>query len=254
MLLTIARNLYMLRHDGRSSNQMRPIRFVPNFTKHAAGSVLVEYGDTKVICTVCVDESIPSFLRNKQPAQGWLTAEYSMLPGATGTRSRRERPAPSGRSQEIQRLIGRSIRGVIDLKKATDVTFHIDCDVIQADGGTRTAAITGAFVALKIAIDKLLVSGKLKENPLIDSVAAVSVGLRDDKLFVDLDYQEDSTADLDMNVVMTQSGKILEIQGTAEKAAFTKDQVVQIIEAATESLSTVFDLQHQAADGEIVES
>ena len=244
----------MLRHDGRSSLQMRPLRFVPNFTKHAAGSVLVEYGDTKVICTVCVDENIPHFLRNKQPAQGWLTAEYSMLPGATGTRSHRERPAPSGRSQEIQRLIGRSIRGVIDLTKATDLTFNIDCDVIQADGGTRTAAITGSYVALKIAVDKLLIAGKLKENPLVDAVAAVSVGLRNDDLFVDLDYQEDSTADLDMNVVMTQTGKILEIQGTAERAAFTKEQVVQIIDAASESLSPVFELQHQAADGEITES
>lgn len=244
----------MLRHDGRSSDQMRPIRFIPNFTKHAGGSVLVEFGDTKVICTVSVDEGVPSFLRNVSPAQGWLTAEYAMLPSATETRSRRERPAPAGRSQEIQRLIGRSLRGVIDLKKAPDFTFTIDCDVIQADGGTRTASITGAYVALKIAVDKLLRANKLNQNPLTDAVAAVSVGLRDGEIMVDLDYQEDSTADLDMNVVMTQSGNFLEIQGTAERAAFTKEQVMKIMEAAEAALTPCFDLQHEAADGREVES
>lgn len=244
----------MLRHDGRSSDQMRPLRFTPNFTKHATGSVLVEFGDTKVICTVCVDEGVPSFLRQANPPQGWLTAEYSMLPSATNTRSRRERPAPSGRSQEIQRLIGRSLRGVIDLKKSPDLTFAIDCDVIQADGGTRTASITGAYVALKMAVDRLLRERKLKENPLTDAVAAVSVGLKDEQLMVDLDYKEDSTADLDMNVVMTQSGQFLEIQGTAERAAFSRDQVVAIMDAATEALMPCFDLQHEAADGHTVES
>ncbi|NRA65731.1 MAG: ribonuclease PH [Pseudobacteriovorax sp.] len=244
----------MLRHDGRSSDQMRPLRFVPNFTRHAAGSVLVEFGDTKVICTVCADEGVPSFLRNSNPPQGWLTAEYSMLPAATQTRSRRERPAPSGRSQEIQRLIGRSLRGIIDLKKCPDYTFNIDCDVIQADGGTRTAAITGAYVALKIAIDSLLRSGKIKQNPLTDAVAAVSVGLKNGETLVDLDYIEDSSADLDMNVVMTQSGTFLEIQGTAERAAFSKDQVLSIMDAASEALQPCFDLQHEAADGRTVES
>ena len=244
----------MLRHDGRSSGQMRPIRITPNFTRNAQGSVLVEYGETRVICTVCVEEGVPSFLRNSSPAQGWLTAEYGMLPGSTGTRSRRERPAPSGRSQEIQRLIGRSLRGVIDLRKATDLTFNIDCDVIQADGGTRTAAITGAYVALKMAVDKLLRAGRLHDNPLIDAVAAVSVGLRDGEVMVDLDYQEDSTADLDMNVVMTQSGKFLEIQGTAERAAFSRQEVSHILDAAEASLKPVFELLHQAADGVVVES
>ncbi|SME90782.1 ribonuclease PH [Pseudobacteriovorax antillogorgiicola] len=244
----------MLRHDGRSSDQMRPLRIVPNYTKHAAGSVLLEFGETKVICTASVDEGVPSFLRNATPAQGWLTAEYSMLPGSTQTRSRRERPSPSGRSQEIQRLIGRSIRGIIDLTKCPDFTFTLDCDVIQADGGTRTASITGAYVALKIAVDKLLRSGKLNQNPLTDAVAAVSVGLRDSAVLVDLDYQEDSTADLDMNVVMTQSGKFLEIQGTAERAAFSKEQVLEIMNAAEAALNPVFDLQHEAADGREVES
>ena len=243
----------MLRHDGRSSGQMRPIRIIPNYTKNAAGSVLIEYGETRVICTVSVEDGVPSFLRNSNPAQGWLTAEYSMLPGATTTRSRRERPAPSGRSQEIQRLIGRSLRGIIDLKKCPDLTLTVDCDVIQADGGTRTASITGAYVALKIAIDSLLRSRKLHSNPLTDAVAAVSVGLRDGDVLVDLDYKEDSTADLDMNIVMTQSGKFLEVQGTAEKAAFTKTQIDQILEAAEEALKPCFDLQNQAADGIEVE-
>ncbi|RYZ59054.1 MAG: ribonuclease PH [Proteobacteria bacterium] len=244
----------MLRHDGRSSGQMRPIRIVPNFTRNATGSVLVEFGETRVICTVCVEEGVPSFLRNSSPAQGWLTAEYSMLPGSTGSRTRRERPAPSGRSQEIQRLIGRSLRGVIDLKKATDLTFNIDCDVIQADGGTRTASITGAYVALKMAVDKLIRSGRLHENPLTDAVAAVSVGLRDGEVMVDLDYQEDSTADLDMNVVMTQGGKFLEIQGTAERAAFSRQEVSNILDAAEASLKPVFELLHEAADGHLVET
>lgn len=244
----------MLRHDGRSPEQMRPIRITPHFTKNATGSVLVEYGETKVICTVCVEDGVPSFLRNASPAQGWLTAEYGMLPGATGTRSRRERPAPSGRSQEIQRLIGRSLRGVIDLTRCPDLTFNLDCDVIQADGGTRTASITGTYVALKIAVDKLLRSHRLHENPLTDAVAAVSVGLRDGEVLVDLDYQEDSTADLDMNVVMTQSGRFLEIQGTAERASFSRHDINRIMDAAEEALKPVFDLLHEAADGHTVES
>lgn len=242
-----------MRNDGRSSLQMRPIKIVPNFTMHADGSVLIEFGETKVICTVCVDDNIPFFLRGQNPPQGWLTAEYGMLPGSTSSRIRRERPAPSGRSQEIQRLIGRSLRGIIDLKKCTDLTFQIDCDVIQADGGTRTASITGAYVALSLAVEKLLRKGKLQTNPIIDQVAAVSVGLKSNQLLVDVNYAEDSSADLDMNVVMTASGKILEIQGTAEGAAFSKEQVTAIIEAAEDSLKPVFELQVAAASGEIIE-
>jgi ribonuclease PH len=215
---------------------------------------MIEYGDTRVLTTVSVEEGVPSFLRNATPAQGWLTAEYSMLPGATQTRSRRERPAPSGRSQEIQRLIGRSLRGIIDLTKCPDFTFTIDCDVIQADGGTRTAAITGAYVALKMAVDKLMRTNKLSDNPLTDAVAAVSVGLRDGDILVDLDYQEDSTCDLDMNVVMTQSGQFLEIQGTAERAAFSKDQIMAILDMAEDALQPCFELQHGAADGREIES
>jgi ribonuclease PH len=246
----------MIRHDGRTSGQMRPLRIIPNFTKHADGSVLVELGDTKVICTVSVDESVPPFLRNAQPPQGWLTAEYSMLPGATNTRSRRDRGGNgvSGRTQEIQRLIGRSLRGVINLNQCPDLTFTIDCDVIQADGGTRTASITGAYVALKIAVSRLLRAGKLKQNPMTEAVAAVSVGLKGGSLLCDLNYVEDSSADLDMNVVMTQSGKILEIQGTAERMAFTKEDVMRIIDAAQEALEPAFELQQIAADGRVAES
>ncbi len=243
----------MTRHDGRSAGQMRPIRITPGFTKHAAGSVLVEFGLTQVLCTVTIEDGVPSFLRHASPPQGWLTAEYSMLPSATNSRTKRERNGPSGRSQEIQRLIGRAIRGIIDLNLCPDTTFTIDCDVIQADGGTRTAAITGAYVALKLAVDRGLRSGKLKSNPLKDSVAAVSVGLKNEKILVDLNYLEDSSADLDMNVVITQTGKILEIQGTAEKSAFTKDQVIHIIDAAMDSLRPVFDLQQIAAEGQIAE-
>jgi ribonuclease PH len=244
----------MLRAGGRTSTQLRPLRLTPNYTKQTPGSVLIELGETKVICTVSVEESLPPFLRNVQPAQGWLTAEYSMLPGSSAQRIRRERQSVSGRTQEIQRLIGRSLRGIVDLTKMPDMTITIDCDVIQADGGTRTASITGAYAALKMAIDKLLQTRKLHQNPIIDGVAAVSIGMRGGELLVDLDYKEDSSADLDMNVVMTQSGKILEIQGTAERAAFSKSDVVNIIEAAEEVLKPVFELQHAAADGRIVES
>ena len=243
-----------MRADGRVANQMRPIRITPNYTKHASGSVLVEFGETKVICTVFADDGVPSFLRHSNPPQGWLTAEYSMIPSATTSRVRRERPAPSGRSQEIQRLIGRSLRGIIDLNLCPDVTFSIDCDVIQADGGTRTAAITGAYVALKLAVEKLLRSRKLVMNPLKDGLAAVSVGIKNSEILMDLDYSEDSTADLDMNVVMTASGSFLEIQGTAERQAFTKDQVLRIMEMAEEALIPVFELQALAAEGQLAES
>jgi len=244
----------MLRHDGRSPEQMRPMRIVPHFTKNAHGSVLIEYGETRVLCTVCVEDGVPSFLRNASPSQGWLTAEYALLPGSTSTRTRRERPGPSGRSQEIQRLIGRSLRGVIDLTLCPDVSFMIDCDVIQADGGTRTAAITGAYVALKIAVDRALRLGRLSRNPLLDAVAGVSVGILRGEILVDLDYREDSSADLDMNVVMTSGGKFLEIQGTAERAAFTKEQVMKIMDVAEAVLKPCFDLQVLAADGREVES
>jgi ribonuclease PH len=232
---------------------MRPLRITPGFTRHAAGSVLVEFGNTQVLCTVTVEDGVPGFLRNASPPQGWLTAEYSMLPSATNTRTKRERNGPSGRTQEIQRLIGRAIRGIIDLNLCPDTTFTIDCDVIQADGGTRTASITGAYVALKIAVDRCLRSGRLRANPLKGAVAAVSIGLKADQVLVDLDYLEDSSADLDMNVVLTQDGKILEIQGTAERSAFTREQVVRIIDAASDALKPVFELQQVAVEGQVAE-
>ncbi len=245
----------MLRNDGRSSGQIRPLRLIPHYTKHADGSVLIELGDTKVICTVSVEEGVPGFLRNSQPPQGWLTAEYSMLPGSSQQRIRRERGGSlGGRTQEIQRLIGRSIRGVLDLNRCPDLTFQIDCDVIQADGGTRTASITGAYVALRIAVQKLLRSGRLKQNPLNEAVAAISVGIKAGEVLVDVNYKEDSSADLDMNVVMTSAGKILEIQGTAERVAFSKEDVMKIIDAAQEALGPIYELQAAAADGRTVES
>lgn len=244
----------MIRSDGRSSSQMRPLRLIPNYTKNASGSVLIEVGETKVLCTVSVEEGVPPFLRNASPPQGWLTAEYSMLPGATTTRTKRERPQISGRTQEIQRLIGRALRGIIDLNLCPDLTFTIDCDVLQADGGTRTTSITGGFIALKIAVDKLIRTGKLKVNPIKDVVAAVSVGLKKGELLVDLNYQEDSSADLDMNIVLLQSGRILEVQGTGEKTSFTKTEVNAVIDAAEAALAPVFELQLAAADGREIES
>jgi ribonuclease PH len=243
-----------MRNDGRGSEQMRPLTFTPNFTKYTDGNVLVEFGDTKVICTVTVEEGIPHFLKGSNPPQGWLTAEYAMLPSATDKRTKRERNNVSGRTQEIQRLIGRALRGVIDLKLCPELTFTIDCDVIQADGGTRTASITGAYIALKMAVDKLLRRGRIRNNPLTNAVAAVSIGLIDSEVLVDLNYIEDSSADLDMNIVMTQSGEIVEIQGTGEKANFSKQQVLDIMTAAEFALKPIFDLQHAAAEGRMVEA
>lgn len=242
-----------MRKDGRSSSQIRPMRITPNTSLFSTGSALIEVGETKVLCTVNTEDGVPHWLRGSSPASGWLTAEYSMLPGATHTRTRRERNFTGGRTQEIQRLIGRSLRGVMDLTKTPDITFVIDCDVLQADGGTRTASVTGAYVALKLAISKLLRSGRLRQNPLINQVAAVSVGCIEDRILVDLNYDEDSRIDLDMNVVMTQAGKILEIQGTAERAHFGKEQVITIIDAAEQALQGTFELQKIAAEGQIAE-
>ena len=236
------------RADGRNDQQLRPLQIIPVNNKFAASSVLIELGDTRVNCTVSADEGVPYFLRNSSPAQGWLTAEYAMLPGATPKRSRRERNFLSGRTQEIQRLIGRSLRGVIDLTKCPDVTLTIDCDVLLADGGTRTASITGAYVALKLAIIKLLRQGRLPQDPLTDAVAAISIGMQGNRLLCDLDYREDSSVDLDMNVVMTPSGGILEIQGTAERATFRKEQLNDIVDLATTGLQPVFAAQHKAVE------
>lgn len=243
-----------MRRDGRLSSQMRPLRITPDFTKNATASVLVEFGETKVLCTVFAEDGVPSFLRGSTPPQGWLTAEYSMLPSATLSRSKRERQSVGGRTQEIQRLIGRSLRGIVDLSACPDLTLTVDCDVLQADGGTRTAAITGAYVALKMACDRLLRSGRIKRSPVCDGVAAVSIGILKGELYCDLNYEEDSSAELDMNVVVSHSGRFLEIQGTAERGSFSKEQVLGIMSLAEDVLKPVFMAQNFAIDGQIAET
>ena len=242
-----------MRRDGRSNTQIRPLRFTPNYLKNPLGSVLVECGETIVLCSANVEDSVPGWMRNQRNTRGWLTAEYSMLPSSTHSRSKRERQHISGRSQEIQRLIGRSLRAVVDLTKIPDCTIVVDCDVLQADGGTRTASISGSYVALHLAINTLLRSGRLKYNPIINQVSAISVGVFRNEIMIDLNYEEDSNAALDMNIVMTQDGKLLEIQGTAERAEFDKKMVVDILDVASEGLKNSFHLQQIACDGQIAE-
>ena len=225
-----------MRIDNRENNQLRPISFVRNFTKHAEGSVLVSYGDTKVLCTASIETQVPRWL--KGTGKGWITAEYGMLPRATHERTQREAAngKQSGRTQEIQRLIGRSLRAMVDLEKLGENTIHIDCDVLQADGGTRTASITGAAVALVDALEKLQAAKKLKADPLVGLVAAVSVGIKNGEVLLDLNYSEDSSCDTDLNVVMTQKGEFIEIQGTAEEKPFTRAQVDEMLAIAEEGI------------------
>ena len=222
----------MSRPSGRQDNELRKILITRSYTKHAEGSVLVEFGDTRVLCTASVEEKVPGFLRGK--GRGWLTAEYGMLPRATNTRTDREaaRGKQSGRSQEIQRLIGRSLRAIADLSLLGERTIQVDCDVIQADGGTRTASITGACVAVHDAVTLLLARGLIASSPLRDFVAAVSVGMYQSKPVLDLDYAEDSACDTDMNVVMTGSGGFVELQGTAEGAAFSRSEMDALVSLA----------------------
>jgi len=230
----------------RGSQQLRPISMTRHFIKHPEGAVLVEFGDTRVICTASVEESVPPFLRGK--GTGWVTAEYSMLPRATHTRSSREaaKGKQSGRTLEIQRLIGRSLRAVTDMAKLGERTIYLDCDVIQADGGTRTASITGAYVALVDAVSSLLTQGKITENPLKEAVAAVSVGIVDGEAVLDLDYQEDSSAEVDMNFVMTSSGRFVEVQGTAEAEPFTLEQMDAMRNLAMAGINQLFVCQQEA--------
>ena len=225
-----------MRIDNRENNQLRPMSFVRNFTKHAEGAVLVSYGDTKVLCTASIETQVPRWL--KGTGKGWITAEYGMLPRATHDRTQREaaKGKQSGRTQEIQRLIGRSLRAMVDLEKLGENTIHIDCDVLQADGGTRTASITGAAVALVDALEKLQAAKKLKADPLVGLVAAVSVGIKNGEVLLDLNYSEDSSCDTDLNVVMTQKGEFIEIQGTAEEKPFTRAQVDEMLAIAEESI------------------
>ncbi|SMB22873.1 Ribonuclease PH [Sterolibacterium denitrificans] len=237
------------RPSGRQADQLRDVRITRNFTRHAEGSVLVEFGDTRVLCTASVEESVPPFLRGK--GEGWVTAEYGMLPRSTHTRSAREaaKGKQSGRTQEIQRLIGRSLRAITDLKRLGERQITLDCDVLQADGGTRTAAITGACVALHDAVRGLIAGGKLVENPLRDFVAAVSVGIVDGVPLLDLDYPEDSSCDTDMNVVMTGSGGIVEVQGTAEGTPFTRAELDRLLQLAEDGIQRLIELQRAALAG-----
>ena len=235
-----------MRSFKRNDDELRPIDFRRQFTKHAEGSVLVISGETQVICNATIDETVPSFLKGK--GQGWVTAEYGMLPRSTNTRMGREaaRGRQSGRTQEIQRLIGRSLRAIINLEKLGERTIHIDCDVIQADGGTRTASISGSYVALHDAIDYLLKEKKLAETPIIDSVAAISVGIMNDKALLDLDYAEDSKCDTDMNFVMTGSGDFVEIQGTAEGKPFSKKEMDELTKIAQKGIALITKKQFEA--------
>ncbi len=238
------------RSGGRGHDQLRPIKITPGFTRYAEGSVLMEVGETRVICTASVDDRVPMFLRGQ--GRGWVTAEYSMLPRATETRNNREtgRNQLSGRTQEIQRLIGRSLRAVIDSRRLGERTIYIDCDVIQADGGTRTASITGSFVALTLALRRLYNDGKLAAPlPLSDFVAAVSVGMIAGNVALDLDYSEDSRADVDMNVVRTGEGKFIEIQGTAESKPFDQDQMNEMVSLASVGIAQIIEQQRNVLGG-----
>jgi ribonuclease PH len=236
----------MTRSDGRAADELRPVRFTCGYTAHAEGSVLAEFGATRVVCTASVESGVPAFLRNS--GRGWLTAEYGMLPRATHTRTAREaaRGRQAGRTQEIQRLIGRSLRACIDLGAIGERTITIDCDVLQADGGTRTAAITGGYVALADAIDTLLERRVIASNPLHGQVAAVSVGIVQGVPLLDLDYGEDVEAETDMNVVMNSGGAFIEVQGTAEGHAFRREELDAMLNLAASGIAKLFELQLEA--------
>ncbi len=235
-----------IRTGGRTADQLRPVRITRHYTMHAEGSVLIEFGNTKVLCTASVEERVPPHKRGS--GEGWVTAEYGMLPRATHTRSDREaaRGKQTGRTQEIQRLIGRSLRAVFDLKLLGERTIQLDCDVIQADGGTRTAAITGAWVAAQDAVNQLLASGKITQSPLLQPVAAISVGIVQGTPLLDLEYVEDVDCDTDMNVVMTGAGHYVEVQGTAEGVAFTRAEMDQLLGLAEKGIAELVHLQQQA--------
>ncbi|MDH8678942.1 ribonuclease PH [Fusibacter bizertensis] len=234
----------MNRIDGRNNETLRPVKITRNFILHPAGSVLIEMGQTKVICTATIEEKVPSFL--KGAGSGWVTAEYGMIPGSTGQRKSRNTKGIDGRSQEIQRLIGRSLRAIVDLKKLGERTIWIDCDVIQADGGTRTASITGAYVALTDAVNKLINEGRLAESPITTSVAAISVGIVDGEVLLDLCYEEDSKAHVDMNLVMTGEGEYIEIQGTGEEKPFTRQHMNDLMAMAEKGIMELVAHQNDA--------
>jgi ribonuclease PH len=235
-----------MRPSARAADELRPVKITRNYIKHADGSVLIEFGDTRIICTASIENSVPGFLRGK--GSGWVTAEYGMLPRSTGKRMRREASSgrQGGRTMEIQRLIGRALRASIDTEKLGERTITVDCDVIQADGGTRTASISGAWVALSDAIQRLLDAGDLKQSPIECQVAAVSVGIYQGEPVLDLDYAEDSAADTDMNVVMNNQGGFIEVQGTAEAAAFTDLELNSMLTLARAGITRIFDFQTNA--------
>jgi ribonuclease PH len=237
------------RSDNRAPDQMRPVKITPEFISTAEGSALIEVGNTRVICTASVEESVPHFMRNS--GRGWVTSEYAMIPRATLTRTPREvaKGRPSGRTHEIQRLIGRALRAVVDLKRLGERTIWIDCDVIQADGGTRTASITGAFVALGLALQKLVEAGSLTSAPLRDFVAATSVGVVDGEILLDLAYEEDSRAEVDLNLVMTGSKKMVEIQATAEQHPFDDAQLRKMMDYATKGIESLVAKQQAMLSG-----
>ncbi|MEJ8549133.1 ribonuclease PH [Bacillus velezensis] len=235
-----------MRHDGRQHDELRPITFDLNFITHPEGSVLITAGNTKVICNASVEDRVPPFLRGG--GKGWITAEYSMLPRATNQRTIREssKGKVSGRTMEIQRLIGRALRAVVDLEKLGERTIWIDCDVIQADGGTRTASITGAFLAMAIAIGKLVKSGVIKTSPVTDYLAAISVGMdKEEGLLLDLNYEEDSAAEVDMNIIMTGSGRFVELQGTGEEATFSREDLNGLLSLAEKGIQTLIQKQKE---------
>ena len=233
------------RTDGRAANELRPVKITPGFLPYAEGSVLIEMGETRVICSASIDERVPPFLRNS--GQGWITAEYSMLPRATQQRTSREtgRGGPSGRTHEIQRLIGRSIRAAANMRLLGERTITLDCDVLQADGGTRTAAITGAYVAFALAVNRLLKAGKIQRNIITNEVAAISVGVVENTPLLDLKYDEDSRAEVDMNIVCTGDGRFIEVQGTAEREPFSRAQMDSLLALATDGLATLIDRQRE---------
>ena len=233
----------MQRLNNRKNNELREVKFIKNYTKHALGSVLAQFGDTKVLVTASVDEQKPKWME-KDDTRGWVTAEYSLLPASTNTRCQRERSKVSGRTQEIQRLIGRSLRACVDLEKLGPRTITIDADVLQADGSTRCTSICGAYIALSIAVEKLIEQGRLTENPIIEPIAAVSAGISDGEVIVDLDYEEDSHAQVDSNIVMTKSGKIIEFQTTAEDEAYEKSQLLEILDLATKSIDKIINFHY----------
>lgn len=237
----------MKRADGRLWNELRKVKITKDYVKHAEGSCLIEFGETRVICTASVEENVPPFLRNK--GSGWVTAEYGMLPRSCETRIRRDKAIGSGRTQEIQRLIGRSLRGVIDLDKLGERTVKVDCDVIQADGGTRTASITGGFIAMALALKKIKKQGLIAGIPLTDLVAAVSVGIYQEELMIDLNYAEDSGAGMDMNVVMVGKGKFIEVQGTAEGKPFSKAEMDKLLDLAKKGINELIAIQEKSLGG-----